>query len=72
VFLAGQIGLDPASMQLVPGPLPQAKLSLRHTRRVLLANKSSLSSALCGTCYYTTADNCESARQSLEELQVSC
>ncbi len=52
VFLAGQIGLDPASMKLVSGALSQARLSLQHIHTVLKANKSSLAAGIIGTCYY--------------------
>ncbi len=65
MFLAGQIGLDPASMKLVSGALSQARLSLQHIHTVLKANKSSLAAGIIGTCYYTTEEGGQCARQAL-------
>ncbi len=63
MFLAGQIGLDPASMKLVSGALSQARLSLQHIHTVLKASKSSLATGIIGTCYYTTEEGGQCARQ---------
>lgn len=64
---AGQIGLDPAHMGLVL-PLEQASLSLTHVKSVLKACHTSLTSALCGVCYYTTEQAGWSARTALAEV----
>lgn len=37
--IAGQIGLVPATMQLVADPIEQAVLALQHTRRIVLATR---------------------------------
>ncbi len=64
MFLAGQIGLDPASMKLVSGALSQARLSLQHIHTVLKANVFS-GTGIIGTCYYTTEEGGQCARQAL-------
>ena len=66
---AGQIGLDPAHMKLVP-ILEQASLSLAHVQSVLKACHASLTSALCGVCYYTTEEAGWSARTALKEVRT--
>lgn len=70
VFGAGQIGLDPTHMTLVP-PLEQAALSLTHVQSVLKACHTSLTSALFGVCYYTTEQAGYSARRALREVGVA-
>ena len=66
---AGQIGLEPAGMSMV-STLQQASLSLAHVESVLRACHASLSSALCGVCYYTTGEACCTARRALQEVSA--
>ena len=67
VLLAGQIGLDPISMTLVPSPR-QPSLALHHVTSVLEANHAHLNSALCGVCYYTTEEVGWAARMTWTEV----
>jgi diphthine-ammonia ligase len=67
VLLAGQIGLDPVSMTLVPSPR-QPSLALHHVTSVLEANHAHLTSALCGVCYYTTEEAGWAARMTWTEV----
>ena len=67
VLLAGQIGLVPRTMTLAPSS-QQPSLSLRHSCSVLEANHSHLTSALCGTCYYTTEEAGWAARMTWIEV----
>lgn len=69
VLSAGQIGLDPGHMTMVP-PLEQASLALSHVQSVLKACHASLTSALCGVCYYTTEEGLWSARRATRMLVV--
>jgi enamine deaminase RidA (YjgF/YER057c/UK114 family) len=56
VLCAGQIGLEPASMQLVPGGArAQLRKSLRNTARVLAACGSALPLALSAVLYVSEA-----------------
>jgi len=61
IYVAGQIGLVPGSMQLLKtGAASQSRLALRHIRRVLKAmtNESSeLTSILHAVCYVTSVDD---------------
>jgi diphthine-ammonia ligase len=52
-YLAGQIGLDPPTMTLVPSLEDQITLSFQHIESVAQAVKTSLKSALCATVYVT-------------------
>lgn len=67
VLSAGQIGLNPAHMTMVP-PLAQASVSLAHVESVLKACHASLTSVLCGTCYYITEEARCTARRALSEV----
>ncbi len=53
VYLAGQIGLDPPTMQLPVDPLQQASLAFSNTNQVLKAMNSDFSNLLYGTIYVT-------------------
>lgn len=59
IYVAGQIALCPASMQLISGgPHSEARLSLRHVDRVLRAVDAScfgLASVVLAVCYVTDA-----------------
>lgn len=59
IFVAGQIGLCPATMKLIEyGIVAEARLSLRHVQRILSAMKSTVSLEnvnLC-ICYVTNED----------------
>ena len=69
MFLAGQIGLDPISMNLVPSS-QQPSLSLHHVTSVLEANHTHLTSALYGICYYTTEKAGWAARMTWTQVYV--
>lgn len=67
VFTAGQIGLQPANMNMVP-PTNQPSVSLAHVTSVLEANHTHLGSAICGVCYYTTEEAGWAARMAWRQV----
>ena len=54
-YVAGQIGMAPACLDLVSGLAAQCRLSLRHVTRVLaaLSPASGLRQVVLGVCYVT-------------------
>ncbi|ELU10620.1 hypothetical protein CAPTEDRAFT_141560, partial [Capitella teleta] len=75
IFVAGQIPLVPASMQVVSdGVLPQARLSLRHTDRVLQAiapQSNGIASVILAVCYITHKDFVSVAEAEWKKLIAS-
>lgn len=66
VFLAGEIGLVPYSMELAD-PLLQLPLSLKHTTSLLEANKTNWEFALCGVCFCVSQEVVMKARLTWKE-----
>ncbi|TRY72025.1 hypothetical protein TCAL_09974 [Tigriopus californicus] len=63
IHIAGQIGLIPGCMELIPGGCgPEAKLSFRHVHRILEAHKlgfqaiAQVSQSVCGKKKYSYGD----------------
>ncbi|GJQ85039.1 hypothetical protein Trydic_g4994, partial [Trypoxylus dichotomus] len=70
MYLAGQIGLVPGSMQLITGGIKQqCKLSLRHVGRLLKAMDSNLTirDVVQGICYVSDKKYIETANKYWEE-----
>lgn len=57
VYLAGQIGLDPATMEMVPGIDPQIKRVFENLKAVAAAAGGSLDDAVKVTVYLTDLGN---------------
>ena len=79
VFIAGQIALCPANLNIIEGGLvPQTRLSLRHVRRILSAMTagSGLHDVVTAICYVTNQEAINSVKEQLkivyeQQLQVS-
>eukprot|EP01147_Barroeca_monosierra_P007739 gene7738-618_t len=70
VFLAGQIGLEPSTMELAKEPGIEAYLSLRHVTRVLQAHGLVPSHLIMCTCFLRDASLYPLCKQLLEDSIV--
>lgn len=72
--MSGQIGLNPATMRLVEGgAVSEARLSLRHARRVLAVVTSTdcLCNLMTVICYVTSCEAAEAARNEFDSVLSS-
>ena len=67
IFLAGQIGLVPGCMTLVPAKI-EATVSLDHVISVLKVKGSDLSHILQGVCYCTSLEAVQYAQMAWQKV----